>query len=161
MSKRWIVVDTNIFCFTGYQAAGGEGTREREYLHRGGEAFRFLSRIVEHCDKYGLAVDTDGIIVEEYDHKILRDSFGYHVFLQLTARIPDKVRSFRPRNPDWLDQLEGGGSLDKHDRRFLATALATPDKVLVSEDTVFLDNADLLREKGVRVYDGEEANEAV
>ena len=32
MSKQWIVVDTNIFCLTGYQAAGSEGARERDYL---------------------------------------------------------------------------------------------------------------------------------
>lgn len=162
MSKQWVVVDTNVFCLTGYQAAGSEDVHGRDYLHKGGEACVFLQRMVEYCDEYGLAVDDDvSLILEEYQQKIPRDSFGYWAFRQLTTRIPDKVRSFRPRNPDWLDELEDSSELDKHDRRFLATTLATPDKVLVSEDTVFHKNANLLRGKGVRAYDVEEVNDAL
>jgi hypothetical protein len=161
MSKRWVVVDTNIFCFTGYQTAGVEDARACDYLHKGGGASEFLHRVVEYCDEYGLAVDSGGLIVEEYDQKIPRGSFGYWAFRQLTTRIPDKVRSFRPKNPDWVDQLEDSHELDKHDRRFLATALATPDKILVSEDTVFLKNTSPLRKKGVRVYAVEDASDAL
>ncbi len=158
MSRQWIVVDTNVFCFTGYQAVGDASTK-RDYLDKGGDSFGFLGRMVEYCDEYGLAVDADdpSLILEEYQEKIPRDSFGYWAFRQLT-RIPGKIRSFRHRNPGWLDCLEDAHKLDKHDRRFLATAVATPGKVLVSEDMVFLKNAGGLRERGVRVYSVEEAN---
>ena len=161
MSKRWVVVDTNVFCFTGYQAAGSEDVRERDYLHKGGAACEFLQRMVQYCDEYGLAVDDGSLVLEEYQQKIPRDSFGYWAFRQLTTRIPDKVRSFRPRNPNWLGELKDSSKLDKHDRRFLAITLATPDKVLVSEDTVFLRNSDFLGEKGVLAYSVEEANDAL
>ena len=158
MGKQWIVVDTNVFCRAGYQEAGGEGVRERDYLHEGGEACEFLDRMVKYCDEYGLAVDTDGLLVEEYDQQIIRGSFGYYAFRRLAVEIPGKTRSFSPKNPDWVDQLEGGSKLDKHDRRFLATALATPDKVLVSQDMAFLENASFLRGKGIQVHDVGEAN---
>jgi len=158
MSRRWIVVDTNIFCFTAYQAVGSWSAQERNRLYEGGEAQDFLSRMVNYCDEYGLVVDTEGLIIEEYEQKIPRDSFGYWAFRQMATRIPGKMDSFRHANPDWIDQLEGSHNLDKHDRRFLATALATPDKILVSEDTVFTGNESFLKVKGLGVYDAERAN---
>lgn len=160
MTKQWIVVDTNVFCFAGYQAAGDENARERDYLYKGSDACDFLDRMVEYCDEYGLAVDEDdpSLIIEEYQQKIPLDSFGYWAFRQLTTRIPGKTQPFRHKNPNWLDHLEDAHELDRHDRRFLATAVATPNKVLVSEDTVFLKNAQALREQGVRIYGVEEAN---
>ncbi len=161
MGRRWIVVDTNIFCFTGYQEAGDHGRRERDYLAKGGEAVDFLHRLMEYCDEYGLAVDTGGLIVEEYQRQIPLGSFGHYAFRQMATRMPGKVRAFDPRNPDWMDQVARSQDLDKHDRRFIATALATPDKVLVSEDTVLLENAPFLERKGLHVYDAEEANEVL
>ena len=162
MSKRWVVVDTNVFCLAGYQKAGIGDARERDYLYRGGEAFEFLHRMVEYCDVYGLAVDGDeGLIIEEYTQKIPRGSFGYYAFQQLAVRIPDKVRSFSPRNPNWVGQLDDSNKLDKHDLRFLATTLSTPDRTLVSEDSVFVNNADFLSGKGVWIYDVERANETL
>jgi len=160
MGRKWIVVDTNVFCFTGYQAAGDGSARERDYLGKGGDAHDFLDRMVEYCDEYGLAVDADdpSLILEEYQEKIPQGSFGYWAFRQLTTRIPGKTRSFKHRNPGWLDRLEDAHELDKHDRRFLATAVAIPDKVIISEDTVFLKNVRVLRERGVQVYSVAEAN---
>ena len=133
MSKQWIVVDTNVFCLTAYRTAGDRDTRARDYLDKGGKACDFLHRLVEYCDEYGLAVDGgQSLILEEYYQKVPPDSFGYWVFRQLTTRIPNKVRPFVHRNPAWLGQLEDSHELDKHDRRFLATALATPDKILIA-----------------------------
>jgi hypothetical protein len=158
MSRKWVVVDTNIFWFTSYQAAGDQNRRERDYLFLGGEAQTFLSRMVEYCDEYGLAVDAEGLIIEEYEEKIPRDSFGYHAFRQMATRLPGKISPFKHVNPDWAYQLQAESKPDKHDYRFLATALATPDKVLVSEDTVFTGNADFLVTKGLHIYDAEGAS---
>jgi hypothetical protein len=158
MSRKWVVVDTNIFRFTSYEIAGEQDRRERDHLFLGGEAQAFLSRMVEHCDEYGLAVDAGGLIIEEYEGKIPKDSFGYYAFRQMATRIPGKISSFRHVNPDWAPQLQGDSRPDRHDFRFLATAWATPDKVLVTEDTVFVGNIDLLRLKGLQVYNAEQAN---
>lgn len=150
MSRRWLVVDTQIFCFTAYQ--------KRDRQVEGGESTEFLQRIIDQCEEYGLALDREGLILEEYEREIPQDSFGRYAFQHMLTRIPNKVAFFEHKNSPWLEDLKG---CDKHDRRFVATALATPDKVLVSEDSVFHQNAALLRREGVRLYDIEEANRAL
>lgn len=158
MPKRWIVVDTNIFRLTGFEKAGDADLRRKSYLDKGFAAIEFLEKVVKHCEEYGLAIDKDGLILEEYERQIPANLYGFELLVRM-AEIPGKVRSFSHKNPKWLDQMDEAHKLDKHDRRFLATALATPDKLLVSEDGVFLDNKQFLAQQGLHVYDAEEARE--
>lgn len=146
MRRRWIVVDTNIFCLTAYRV-------EQDRLLDAGHAIDFLQRMVNECEQYGLALDREGLILEEYREKIPKESFGMHALKRMQT-MPKKVRCFSPKNLEWLEQLH---KCDKHDRRFVATALATPDKVLVSEDSVFHEHDHLLRKHEIRLYDAEEA----
>lgn len=150
-SKKWLVIDTNVFCLP-----------EKEDVHPVlmDAAVEFLNRIIEYCEEYGLAVDEEGKILEEYEAKISNGSFGAQV-LQRIRDLPYKFQKFRHKNPPWVEQLAESHKLDAHDRRFLATAAATPDKVLVSEDGIFLINAETLRQRGVCVYSTEEAWESV
>ncbi len=160
MPKRWIVVDTNIFRLTGFEKAGDADLRQRTYRDKGFAAIGLLERIVNQCEEYGLALDEGGLIIEEYEEQIPENLYGFELLVRMTE-IPGKVRVFAHKNPRWLNQMSQAHKLDKHDRRFLATTLATPDKILVSEDGVFLDNRDFLAKKGVRVYDAEEADESL
>lgn len=150
MSRRWIVVDTNIFCLTAYEV-------EKDRLFDAGHATDFLRRMVDECEQYGLALDREGLILEEYIDKIPKESFGMHALKRMQT-MPEKVRYFNPKNPEWLEQLH---KCDKHDRRFVATALATPDKVLVSEDSVFHEHGSLFQEYGIQLYDAEKASESL
>jgi len=150
---RWIVIDTNIFTLT-----HPDSSAPSEELMNCGYALSFLERVLKFCETYGLALDDEGLILEEYAQKIRKDSFGDHAYRRM-LRIPNKVRYFPHKNPEWMSDLKDGHKLDKHDRRFLATAFATPDKVLVSQDSVFQNNSDFLRGKGVQLYDAEGADE--
>ncbi|GEM_PF-6528884 len=153
--RRWIVVDTNIFCYPSFDRLRWNPTNQRA-LSVGSDCLEFLNRMVEECDTYGLAVDKEGLIVEEYEQQIPRESFGFQVLREMMDQ-EGKVALFDHRNPAWLNQLQDAHMLDNHDRRFLATALATPEKILVSEDTVFLNNSDFLQSQGGSVYDAERA----
>lgn len=160
MSRRWIVVDTNIFCLTDPEPKLAlADPREAMNLSRlMGEAVDFLWRVRTFCEEYGLALDRERLILEEYEKEIPRGSFGWYALREMLTRIPGKVAFFEHKNPVWLEELQG---CDKHDRRFVATALATPDKVLISQDSVFHANADMFGEEGLRLFDVEEANTAL
>ncbi|MCS7282067.1 MAG: hypothetical protein RMK65_06215 [Anaerolineae bacterium] len=151
MSKRWLVIDTNVFSLPEKQDV-------LPVLMLA--AVEFLNRIIEWCDEYGLAVDEEGLILEEYFKKIPPKSFGAQALMAIRD-LPNKIGVFRHKNPSWLETLADSHQLDAHDRRFLATAAATPDKVLVSEDTVFLQNKQVLKQHNIHVYSIEEASESV
>ncbi len=157
MSRRWIVVDTNIFCLTDLSRKQQRLTETHEAMDLLGlmeAAIDFLERMIEFCEEYGLGLDQEGLIVEEYEREIPPHSFGRFAFEHMAARLPGKTGRFEHKNPPWLDQLKG---CDQHDRRFVATALATPDKVLVSQDSVFRNHADLFQQEGLRLLNVEEA----
>ncbi len=158
MSRCWIVVDTNVFCLTDPGRKQPRLADLREAMILSGlmrEAVDFLERMIEFCEEYGLALDREGLILEEYEREIYPGSFGWYALQEMLKRIPGKVAFFEHKNPVWLEELHG---CDKHDRRFVATALATPDKVLISQDSVFHDNAEMLRKEGLRLFDVEEAD---
>lgn len=153
MGRRWIVVDTNIFCLTDYSKHEQKQNRLFDAAH----ATDFLLRMVEECEQYGLALDQEGLILEEYEKKIPPDSFGWYALNRMQT-MSGKVGFFEHKNLHWIEQLRG---CDKHDRRFVATAFATPDKVLVSEDSVFHEHHFLFQQNGMQLYNAEEADKSL